>query len=237
MLSRIVFLTVLAVTAGCADPGLSPDRQATSGGEGPSDQAHVVCEKDATTLANPVVRAQRDGVHVVIENRDNVWGFEFRDITDPNVATNSGPIGPGTTRFWAAAGPGDVLVACLRPRDQDGEGGWYSDVNAPTARLTIVDPDGLHVPFDLACGWGEQSRVRIAGREREDPYQVYRRIPGIQESDVFKGAHYPNSPQYPGTAIVLRHEVAVARLMFPTFKEEWEILVNTCEGSGIAGTT
>jgi hypothetical protein len=184
-------------------------------------------------LENPVVRAQRDGVHVAVENRGDVRGFEFRHVTDPNPAWNSGPIGRGTTRLTDSAGPGEVLVACLRARDPDAQGDGYHDENAPTARLTIVDPDDLYVPWEPACGFGEQFQMKIDATEEEEPADVFRRVPGVEPSDEFRTPKYPESPQYWPTVMVFRDGVAVARLMAPRIGSEWELLVNSCPGSGI----
>jgi hypothetical protein len=194
----------------------------------------VVCEEDSLTLENPLVRARRDGVHVAIENPGGVWGFEFRHMTDPNVAWNGGPIGGGTTRLTDSHGPGDVLVACLRARDPDAQGDGYHDENAPTARLTIVDPDDLYVPWELACGFGEQSRTKMAAGEDESPLSVARRVPGVMPTDSFKRPKYPDSPRYsPMEFIVFRDGQAIARLMGPYYEEAWHLLINACPGSGI----
>jgi hypothetical protein len=246
MLSRIGTLAAVTIAlTGCADaptgtesPGTSARADtivsATSGSA--ASVARVTCEKDAVTLENPVVRARRDGVHLLIENRGDVWGFELRHVTDPNVAWNSGPIGPGLTRLTDAVGPGEVLVACLRARDPDVQGSGFHDDDAPTAALTIVDPDGLYVPCEPACGFGEQFRIRISADEDEEPRAAFRRVPGVRPTDELKVPKYPGSPQYWPTFIVFRDGVAVARIMGPHDGDEWELLVNACPGSGIATT-
>jgi len=247
MLSRMATLSaVMIVLAGCADtptgragstgaPGRAKASSPATDGSA-ADVAHVVCEKDAVRLESPVVRAHRDGVRFLIENRGDVWGFELRHVTDPNIAWNSGPIGPGTTRLTDAAGPGEVLVACLRARDPDAQGDGYHDDNAPTARLTIVDPDGLYVPWEPACGFGEQFRMKIDATEDEEPAEVFRRVPGVRRSDDFRTPKYPESPQYWPTVMVFRDGAAVARLMAPRIGGEWELLINSCPGSEITKT-
>lgn len=242
---RLLALCVLLTLTGCASMyraatgSPSEDRGSSDPSPGPTgppaDVAVVECYKDRVVLENPVVRAQRDGVRFVIENRGGVWGFELRHVTDPNVAWNSGPIGPGTTRLTDSSAPGEVLVACLRARDRDAQGSWYHDDDAPTARLTIVDPDGLYVPWEPVCGFGEQSRMKIDVPKGEEPAEAFRRVPGVRPSDEFRTPKYPESPQYWPTVMVFREGEAVARLMGPRIGNVWELLINACPGSGIAG--
>ena len=227
-----LFTAALIVLVGCAQertprPQAGQSEASTLADAAPAEVADVVCERDSLTLENPLVRAQRDGVHVTIENRGGVWGFEFRSVADPNSAWNSGPIGRGTTSLTDAAGPGEVLVACLRKQDDD---------SAPTARLRIVDPDDLYVPWEPACGFGEQFRMKIDAADQEEPAEVFRRVAGVKPSDEFRTPKYPESPQYAPTVMVFRDGVAVARIMAPRMGKEWELLINSCPGSGIAKT-
>jgi hypothetical protein len=247
MLSRTVTLSaVVIVLVGCAEDRTpraragQPEASATAGNAlmdpAPADVAHVVCEKDGVSLKNPVVRAQRDGVHIAVENRGGVWGFEFRHVTDPNVAWHSGPIDRGTTYLTDSSGPGEVLVACLQARDPDAQGDGYHDENVLTAGLTLVDPDDLHVPWEPACGFGEQFRMKIDATEEEEPTDVFRRVPGVEPSDEFRTPKYPESDQYWPTVLVFRDGTAVARLMAPRIGSEWELLINACPRSGITKT-
>jgi len=246
MKSTILALLVGTVVAtGCANTGPRAGDEAARSGDSvasdPSprgdasaaDVARVVCEKHRAILQDPVVRAQRDGVHVAVEN-DGVWGFEFRSTSDPHTASNSGRIGSGTTRLTAALGPGDVLVACLRARDPDVQGNQYHDEDAPTATLTVVDPDGLFVPWDLSCGFGEQFRMDITAGEDENPASVLRRVPGVLPADEVKRPKYPDSPRYYAMEfVVFRDGQAVARVMGPYYEGTWHLLINACPGSGI----
>jgi len=226
--------TALIVLAGCADgnagrlqagqPGPSMPATDPLLAVDPATVAHVTCLSDSVALDTPVVRARMHGVHVTIENAGDVWGFEFRSVSDPNSTWNSGPIDPGTTRLIDAAGPGEVLVACLRTPD---------DRDAPTAGLEIVDPDGLFVPWDPVCGFGEQFRMTLAADQDADPATVFRRVPGVEPSDQLRTPKYPESPQYWPTVMVYREGVAVARLMAPQIGTDWQLLINACPGSGI----
>jgi hypothetical protein len=232
MLRRLACLsTALFVLVSCADgkadhrpsgrPGSSTEPPVIAD---PAAVAHVVCRADSVAVDTPVVRARMDGVYVTIENAGDVWGFEFRSVSDPHSTWNSGPIDAGTTRVIDAAGPGEVLVACLRTPD---------DRDAPTAELEIVDPDGLFVPWDPACGFGEQFRMTLAADQDEDAATVFRRVPGVEPSDHLRTPKYPGSPQYGPTVMVFREGVAVARFMAQQIGTEWHLLINACPGSGI----
>lgn len=113
----------------------------------------------------------------------------------------------------------------------------YSDPGVPTAELTIVDPNGVYVPWDLSCGFGEQFRMTIAASANQDPAQVFRNVPGVQPSDELKTPDYPGSPQYRPTYIVVRNGAEIARIGVPEIGQgEWRLLVNACPGSGITKT-
>lgn len=134
------------------------------------------------------------------------------------------------TNDTSAMPPGSVTVACLPTRHDS-----YDDPEVATASITIVDPDGLYVPWNLSCGFGEQSRIAISASEGSDPTEAFRRVPGVRPSDEFRTPNYPNSPQYSPTSNVYRDGTAVARIMGPWIEAEWKLLVNACPGSGIVG--
>jgi hypothetical protein len=80
MLGRVVASSAVLITlAGCAEarsatakggiPSRAFSKAILVADSSPADVAHVVCEKDAVRLENPDVRAQRDGVHFLIENQ------------------------------------------------------------------------------------------------------------------------------------------------------------------------
>jgi hypothetical protein len=78
-------------------------------------------------------------------------GFQLKDEATPDTS---------------GMGPGTVTVACL-PTSRSSS----SDPGVPTATLTIVDPDGLYVPWELACGFGEQLRMTIMGARTRIRYR------------------------------------------------------------------
>ncbi len=239
MLSRIIsVMAVLVTLAGCTEARTAPSQggnesqrspEASLLGDGsPADVAQVVCERGAVRLENPVVRAHRDGVHFLIENPGGAWGVDLHQESWADGTAEGIELKDEVTPDTSAMGPGTMTVACLPTSHSS-----YNDPSVPTATLTIVDPDGLYVPWDLACAFGEQFRMKIAASKDEDPAAVFRRVPGARSSDEFKTPNYPDSPQYWPTFIVFRDGQAVARIMGPYDGSEWDLIVNACLGSGI----
>jgi hypothetical protein len=84
MLRLILALSVLLpALAGCGggSPVRTGDRDSSGLAPGvdeqPADVARIVCGKDAVRVETPVVRAQRDGVHLELENSGGAWGFQL----------------------------------------------------------------------------------------------------------------------------------------------------------------
>jgi Tol biopolymer transport system component len=197
------------------------------------DTASVLCTKDGIQLDTPVVWAQPDGVHFLVRNEGPWWGAELHHAswnfgTSSSLAHFEG----GPVNAVSAIAPGSVTVACLPSAHSD-----YADPTAATATLTIVDPDGLYVPWDLACGSGTQSRPTVVAGPHADPADVYRRIPGVRSTDEFRQPKYPGSDQYSrADRVLLRDGAVVARFLFGGDRGgEWSLLVNSCPGTGIAG--
>ncbi len=235
MKSRLA-TTVLALfvcglgTSACADTvrtggGTAPVRVVA-----PADVARIVCETNAIRIETPQVRAYPDGVHFALENPGGMWGLMFHLESFEYGQAEGLTFDDSVTNDISAMPPGDVIVACLPTQDAS-----YEDPEAATATITIVDPDGLYVPWNLTCGSGEQSRMKIATSEDTVPTEVFRRVPGVNPTDEFRTPNYPESPQYWPTFNVYRDGKAIARIMGPWIEGKWKLLVNACPGSGIAG--
>jgi hypothetical protein len=192
---------LLIVLVGCAQEQTprtkagQPDASASAIGsamdESPADVAHVVCERDAVSLKDQVVRAQRDGVHLLVGNPAVAWGVELHHDSWEYGAAEGFKLSDEPTPDTSGMGPGMVTVVCVPTARSS-----YSDPGLPTATLTIVDPDGLYVPWELACGFREQFRMDVAAAEDEDPVSVVRRVPGVMSSDDLGRPKYPDSPRY-----------------------------------------
>ncbi len=242
MLSRLAATCAIMVSvAGCANvlgPGAGTPTSArpadTSSAvteEPAADVAHVVCEKDAVRLDDPVVRAHSDGVHLLIENPGAAWGVDLHHESWAHGTAEGFELNDEATPDTSAIGPSKVIVACL-PTSRSS----YFDPGVPTATLVIVDPDGLYVPWDLACGVGEQIRTKMSASKDEDPADVFRRVPGVRASDELRKPLYPGSPLHWPTVIVFRDGQAVGRIGAPVIGTEWELLIDACPGSGITKT-
>lgn len=228
---------LLFVLAGCAQAQTpragQPDTSASAIGslmdESPADVAHVECELDAVTVKDQVVRAQRDGVHLLVENPGGAWGVELRHDSWAYGTSEGFKLSDNPTPGTSAMAPGTVTIACVPTARSS-----YSDPGVPTATLTILDPDGLYVPWELACGFGEQFRMDVAAGEGEDPASVLRRVPGVMPSDDLERPKYPDSPRYwPMEFIVVRDGLGLARVMGPYYDGAWHLIVNACPDSGI----
>jgi hypothetical protein len=238
LLSRTVVLSaVLLVLVGCADPpptrprnGAETSVAASAADEPAADVARIVCSEDTVLVETPMVRAQRDGVHLAFDNPEHLWGFELRHESAPHGSSVGGAFQGRSDTTTFSLRPGEWTVACLRASDSA-----YYDPEAATALLTVVDPNSLYVPWDLSCGFGEQFRMKVAVAEDEKAEGVFRRVSGVRPTDEFRKPNYPDSPQYGPTVIVFRDGVAVARIMSFDFgtHPEASLLVNACPGSGI----
>jgi hypothetical protein len=237
LLSRTVLLSaIVLVLVGCADQPPAAPRNggaasvATGSADEPADVARIVCSKDTVWVETPVVRAQRDGVHLAFDNREPLWGFELHHESAPHGSSVGGTFRGRSDTTTFSLRPGEWTIACLRASDSA-----YYEAEAATAQLTVVDPDGLHVPWELSCGFGEQFRMKVAVAEDEKAEDVFRRVPGVRPTDEFRKPNYPEAPQYGPTVNVFRDGVAVARIMSFDFgvDPESKLLINACPGSGI----
>jgi len=240
MLSRTVtFSAVLIVLVGCAQERTTwtqagqSQASASAGSsltdDSAADVAHVVCEKDAVSVKDQVVRGRRDGVHLLVENPGGAWGVDLHHESWAYGTGEGFKLSDEATPDTSAMGPGTVTVACGPTAHSS-----YYDSGVPTATLTIVDPAGLYVPWELACGFGDQFRMTIAAGEEEDPVPVVRRVPGVMSTDDLKRPKYPDSPRYgPMEFIVFRDGQGLARFMGSYYDGEWHLLINACPGSGI----
>ena len=97
-------------------------------------------------MLTPRIRARRDGVHILIQNRGHAAMVE----TGPEGGDSShgGRLRRGATRLGGPDGPGEMWVACL---DRGEASPLVSDSKARYGTYEIVDPNGLWVSFDPDC--------------------------------------------------------------------------------------
>jgi hypothetical protein len=202
----------------------------------PSDEAakvaHVTCASDAVTVDAPVVQAQRDGVNFVYEDQSGAWAVELHHESWDYGTAETVPFKDRTeVHATSAIGPGRVTVACLPDAHSS-----YSRPGVATAEVTVVDPAGFYVPWDLPCGSGDQFRTQVTAPEGAEPSSVVSEVTGVLRTDILERPNYPDSPRYtPTDYIIFREGQAVARTMgsYDVRDGAWHLLINACPGSGI----
>jgi hypothetical protein len=226
--SRIVALCVLPlVLAACADAPSASTEPAT---ELPAGAALVICERDAISLETPVVRAWEDGVHFRFENPGGAAEFSLRHQTWPYGTAEGGNLPPAVSNGRSSIAPGMVLVSCIPERL-----GSYSDPDpdAETAVLEVVDPAGLYVSWDLACGEGEQFRMHLQAGGHESVVEAFRRVPGIEPSDRFQRPFIHDLRFIGRRSWSFAMDEPSHASGLPPLGDQWELLVDACPGSGI----
>ena len=158
-------------------PALSPPSASGTPAAAPTT-ARLVCDGTRSTLLDPVVRPQPDGVHFDVQNtsgRD--LGFTVIDYGGDNA-----PAGE-TTLVWPLA-PGAATVGC-------------EDSLVP---ITIVDPASIYVPAEPDCADGGGTTLAVdyppgATGLKGDAVDVARaRLRGLLPGDVVERVGYPASP-------------------------------------------
>ena len=234
MTTWTVVLAASVLPAGaCTSDGPRSSADSRSASITPADVARIVCAEAAIRVETPVVRAHRDGVHFVFEKTGRWWGAELHHETwDDGAAERIARFVDHSADATSSVAPGDITVACVRAPEAG-----YASPDAARATLTIVDPAGLYAPWDLVCGFGTQSRVTVRAGRDADPAEAYQQVPGVRASDEFQHPRYPGSAQYSAAdRVLLRDGVVVARFLGGGgIGGSWDLLVNACPGTEIAG--
>jgi hypothetical protein len=198
------------------------------------DVARVVCTRRGTVVLTPVVRAHRDGLHLVFDNRSGASQFFFPDPGSVDGIEVSGGHGgtlrPGLSSKGTFAPPGTVVVGCFR-----GSQSPYRPKDNAYARFRLVDPRGYWAPTGPGCSHALRSRARRHG-SADDLEAIVRRMVGVRPTDEIRHPGYPDAPLMVEARVVLREGRAVARMTFwgPRDGEgDFKIWVDACPGSGI----
>lgn len=160
-----------------------------------AEVASVTCTSDDTAVDTDVVRAQRDGIHLRIDNQataDRIVHVRHRDDF------RNFRVPPGSSTVIATHGPGSWEIVCAGPDGYPGEtAAWES--------LRVSDPDGLWVAHELACDhptslhpdYQEYFEGRLPEGTKGDPLAIATaEVPhwyGSQPGDEVRVAGYPDS--------------------------------------------
>jgi hypothetical protein len=178
----------------------------------------VVCDASGTTVATSSARPQRDGVHMVVENRTGrPLGFE--------VGGTGGDDAPaGRSELVFQIPPGDVTVRCVDPNGSE---------DVPFSDIAIEDPDGLWTDPGVGCSSSATGEIDYgpgAQGETGNPADLARaRMAGrLQPGDQIFPAGYPEAED--PVVIVVRSGRTVAALRYiPAAGGGWLLdQVTTC---------
>lgn len=142
--ARILIALVISASA-CGVPAaptkVSPG--AVSGRQGVAVGQVVCTPAGDTRVLTPLIRARRDGVHILIRNQGNAVEFNIR----VPGGMHGGPLRRRVTRSVASDPPGPAEIMC---RDKGEEYPSFGD-DARFVPFEIVDPDGLWVSLEPDC--------------------------------------------------------------------------------------
>jgi len=178
--SARVALVAFAVLSACAREAPQGD-----GGDVPM-VARVVCAEGGTRVETPSVRAQSDGVHVVI---DNQLGFDTGFSTRYEIGAEGSNAPQGESEHVLRAPPGALEIGCYTDPDA---------IESDLQTLSIVDPSGIYRSTKLDCdsiveGVGDSPEG--ATGERGDPVDLARtrfdQVTDLGDDDVVEIAGYP----------------------------------------------
>jgi hypothetical protein len=174
------------------------------------DVAQIVCDANGTSVLTPVVRPQRDGVHLEIRNST---GEDLSFI----VGADGDGVPSGSSELIWPLPPGTAKVGCVAlsaPGDTPADG-----------EVTVRDPDGIWIDPGVggrtegneACPSaviGSFDYVAGAAGEQGDPVEIARaRLRDrLKEGDLVHAAGYPEEPNR--HVIVVRDGSTVADLKY-----------------------
>jgi len=200
------------------------------------DVAEVICDDSGTRTTTPVVRPQRDGIHVIFRNLGGFGQFFFPTPAESSSSDlgHGGPLERGrATEATTFNGPGTFLAGCLR----HGQSSYSEGIRF--ARIMTVDPEGLFTPDTPDCEPGKRGIYRRMGSA--DLAAVVRTVPGVLPTDQVLRPGYPDQGWMVEPRIVIRDDRAVALITLfgplsespPPTSVEWKLWVDACPDSGI----
>ena len=217
--SSVGVALALLLMSGC---GNSPSPKGDDSTATPA-RAEIVCRADGTTdVLTPAVRAQPDGVHVLVRSH----------LDEPASVNGIGvDVSPGRWSDVLSIEPGIIDVACW-PFSQHGP------KEPPTTPLDVVDPEGMYVDLELDCGGGMilgaiSEFISPAPTDALIPLDEARRqIKGLSSTDEVTYGGYPEQRTRP--VFVVRDDAVIASISFGLSGDDWVHMGSSvCDESGL----
>jgi hypothetical protein len=192
-----------------------------------ADVARIVCRGDTTTVETPIVRAQADGVHLLVDSDDPDVSFSVRD--DEGRTDRWGRT-PGTDEpFAVLLAPGQIRVAC----------GTSMNVMDGVA-FEVTDPRGLWHDARLSCLASGDFDARGSFPFYADvnplPEAIARAVSGVRATDAISYAGYPRSsgdPEPSSYRIVRAGQVVGSMDIVSYDVRTYAYALYSCDSSGI----
>ena len=156
----------------------------------------VTCAADRTVVAEPVVAARADGVHVVVFNPDVASLLVAFELPSGELQVDAG-VERAETELVLTPPPGRYVLRC----------------GAAGTPVEVVDPDGMYVRAELTCGGGSATAGVIdyapgARGTLGNVLDVARRaLTGLRPGDLIERAGYPAATGAAAVRVVRRGQV------------------------------
>ena len=194
----------------------------------------VTCTKERVEVLTTEVRAQPDGVHLVIDNAGGATHL-LSDMKGPRPVPGDrtlrfslfDPHPDGYTRVVANWPPGPVEIACEFP-----------GLDQRSATVRVTDPNGLWISDALACEETVPYERESIITNADLVIAVRENVRGVLPTDDLVRAGYPQDPFAAAYMLVVRDGDPVAVLILPYVGSEegwYPFIGEICVGSGIMG--
>jgi hypothetical protein len=222
-----------ATVEACPDVGIDAEKidETVTPDTSVPDVAVLRCTADGTELDTPSVQVQPDGLHIDATNLARATLIDVAPEGSDGLIGSDAFDGADHREVVLQVPPGRATIACRTPEGGSITGGpaEYPDL---FVLIEILDPTGLYVPSELACGQADQEGIGPHQNEILEPASAsYIRvnISGILPSDVVEQAGYPASQGDPRFWRVVRDGEVLALIADPILQGQ------ACRGSGIGG--
>jgi hypothetical protein len=190
----------------------------------------IRCTDRATRVETPVIEAQADGIHLLV---DDVSGGKWLVLRSPRDASKSSyRLEEGQQRrIRAFSSPGLGLVSCAAGAKRVGR-------RASFERIKVADPQGVWGDPRLSCHQRDATRFDVHGYTGTYPHQttaaeVRQNLPSLRPSDDVQRAGYPRVDMWKigRWFVVVRNGQTIATVTF--WQVDGATTIYACPGSGI----